>query len=169
MKVQNIIMKKTNPNGANQYTLDPRQRLCWDLYVNPKSETFANAYQSAMSAGYEEGYAAQITTAEWFLERLRRLQMLSKAEKVLSDTLEIEHMVQAIGAFGPILDKKTKKPIFRPDSSLLKIKQDSAKFVAERLGKNEGYSTRTEITGENGESLKIVFDTAFSKKDDTAR
>lgn len=46
---------KTNPNGANQYLIDPRQKKCWDLYVNPKSETFGNALQSALKAGYTEG------------------------------------------------------------------------------------------------------------------
>ena len=129
--------KPSNPNNANQYQLDPRQKLCWENYINPKSETFGNAYQSAMKAGYEEGTAAQITTVDWFIEKRRRLNMLSKAEKVLDETLE--------------LDTLDEKGIHNP--SLLKIKQDSAKFVAERIGKDEGYSTRTEQTGKDGKDL----------------
>lgn len=118
----------TNPNGANQYNLDPRQKLCWESYINPKSETFGNAYQSAMKAGYEEGYAAQITTVDWFLERLRRLNMLGKAEKVLDQTLDTPH----INEEGKV------------DSSIMRVKADVAKHITNTLGKNEGYSTKTE-------------------------
>lgn len=52
---------KTNPNGANQYLLDPRQIKCWEYYTNPKSETFSNAYQSAIRAGYENTTSLHIT------------------------------------------------------------------------------------------------------------
>lgn len=45
-------MKASNPNGSNQYNIDPRQRYMWGLYVDPKSETFGNAYQSAIGVGY---------------------------------------------------------------------------------------------------------------------
>lgn len=127
----------TNPNGANQYQLDPRQKMCWDLYVNPKSETFGNAYQSAMKAGYEEGYAAQITTAEWFLEKLRRLNMLGKAEKVLDKTLSME-----------AVDEEGKVKV-----DLLRVQTDVAKHITSTLGKNEGYSNRQELTGKDGKEL----------------
>ncbi len=146
-------MNEPNPNGANQYTLDPRQNICWKLYVDPRSETFSNAKQSAIKAGYEEGTANRITTMEWFEDKIRRLNMLRKAEKVLEETIEIDHMKKKIGMFGPIKDPITKEDIYEVDSSVLKIKQDSAKFVAERVGKNDGYSTRTEVTGPEGKEL----------------
>ncbi len=146
-------MTETNPNDANQYNLDPRQNICWNYYINPESATFSNAKQSAIRAGYEESSAEQITTREWFIAKTRRMNMLNKAEKVLEMTLEIDHMVPKIGMFGPIKDPETKERVFQVDSQILKIKQDSAKFVGERLGKNDGYSTRNEITGANGEKL----------------
>lgn len=136
---------KTNPNGANQFLLDPRQLKCWSYYVNPKSKTFGNATQSAIRAGYEPDYADQITTVEWFKGKVRRLNLLSKAEIVLEDTLDMPHVVPAMGAFGPIVDKKTKKPVLTISAALLKIKQDSAKFVAETQGKSSGYSKKTEL------------------------
>jgi len=43
--------------------------------------------------------------------------------------------------------------VVRTEPALVKIKQDTAKFIAERVGKNEGYSTRTELTGKDGEKL----------------
>lgn len=118
--------------NANQYLCDPRQKLCWDLYVNPKSETFGNGFQSGIKAGYEKNTAKQITRSDWFIEKIRRLNMLSKAEKVLDDCLEMDT------ADAP---------------HLLKIKQDTAKFVAERLGKKEGYTTRSELTGADGKDI----------------
>lgn len=127
---------KTNPLGANQFLLDPRQKVCWEFYVDPRSKTFGNAYQSAVKAGYSKGSALQITTQPWFLEKTRRLNMLSKAEKVLDEMLELK----------------------AADAPFLKIKQDTAKFVAERLGKDNGYSTRTEMTGKDGESINISYD-----------
>lgn len=130
----------SNPNGANQYTMDVRQKLCWDLYVNPKSETFGNAYQSAQKAGYEESYAAIITTTNWFLEKLRRLNMLSKAEKALDETLE----------YNPINEEG------KIDAGIARIRLDAAKHITNTLGKDEGYSSRTEVTGKNGEPISTA-------------
>jgi hypothetical protein len=129
--------KKTNPNGANQFLADPRQILTWELYVKPGTDYFGNAYQSAMKAGYEEGYAAQITTAEWFLDKLRRLNMLSKAEKVLDKTLTYEP-----------LDEKGEIKV-----DLLRVQTDVAKHITKTLGKDEGYSERSELTGKDGKEL----------------
>lgn len=125
------MKKKTNPpnpNDANQYQMDPRQKICWEYYINPRSETFGNGTQSAIKAGYEPDYADQITTVEWFKGKVRRLNMLGKAEKVLDRTL----------------DEYDKDP---------KLAQDSSKFIAKTLGKDEGYSERTELTGLNGKDL----------------
>jgi hypothetical protein len=136
-------MNKSNPNNANQYSLDPRQKLCWDIYINPKSETFGNAYQSAMKVGYEEGTASQITTSTWFVEKLRRLNMLSKGEKVLDETLSYD-----------VLDKETGKI----DSGIARIKLDAAKHITSTLGKNEGYSTKVEneLSNPDGNLKTIV-------------
>lgn len=141
-------MAVTNPNGSNQYSLDPRQKLCWDSYINPKSETFSNAYQSAKKAGYEESTCLQITTEKWFTEKVRRVNLLGKAEKVLDEMLEMPVDVQRVEGYGE--DRET---VVKTEPALVKIKQDTAKFVAERLGKDEGYSSRVENTGKDGKEL----------------
>lgn len=123
--------KPTNPNGANQYTFDPRQKLCWELYIDPKSKTFGNATQSAIKAGYEPDYADQITTVNWFKGKVRKLNLVSKAERNLNEFLDLD-------------DK---------DPAIKRIKLDATKFVASTLGKNEGFSTRTEVTGKDGKEL----------------
>lgn len=150
-------MVRTNPNGANQYQLDPRQKLCWESYTNPKSETFGNAYQSALKAGYAETSAVCITSENWFQEKTRRLNMLSKAEKVLDEMLDLK--------VETVKEDKEGEQVIAIDSSLVKIKQDTAKFVAERIGKAEGYSIRTEHTGAEGKDLTIKFDNSFDEKD----
>lgn len=139
-------MVVTNPYKANQYRLDPRQQLCWDFYIDPKSETFSNGLQSALKAGYEPEYAAQITVAPWFLEKLRKLELLPKAEKVLEEILDME--------------------VSRKEPILFKVKQDTAKFIAERLGKAQGYSTRSEITGKDGKDLPAPILGGITKTDD---
>lgn len=121
-------MPETNPNGANQFVLDPRQKLCWESYINPRSETFGNAYRSAVLAGYEDETAKHITLQNWFLEKLRRLNLLSKGEKVLEETLDYV-----------VLNEEGKV-----DASIGRLKLDAAKHVTSTLGKDIGYSTKTE-------------------------
>jgi len=70
------------------------------------------------------------------LSKWKRQRMLKASEKVLSDIVEMSPEVQAMGAFGPIFakdenDKKT--AIMKTDVGILKIKQDTAKFVTENL------------------------------------
>ena len=120
---------KTNPNGSNQYQLDPRQRLFWEEYNNPKAETFSNAYQSALKVGYSESSAIQITTQDWFIDKYRRRGMLSKAEKVLDKTLTYE----------PVDEKGEIKV------DLLRVQTDVAKHITKTLGKDEGYSEKSDL------------------------
>lgn len=134
-----MASKPPNPNGSNQYQLDPRQKLCWELYVDPRSETFGNATQSAIKAGYTADYADQITTVDWFKGKVRRLNMLSKGEKVLEETLDYI----AVNEEGKV------------DASIARIKLDAAKVVVTTLGKDEGYSTRVESTGKDGGAIEI--------------
>lgn len=167
--------KPTNPNGANQYLLDPRQNLCWSYYTDPSSkETFGNAYRSALKAGFEEGTAKQITVSTWFMEKTRRMNLLSKAEKVLEETLVMPHEIPVIervyskkrGELHRIAkDPKTGEILKTIDTGILKVKQDSAKFVAETQGKNDGYSKRSEVTGKDGDPL---FDHDAKAKGDNA-
>ncbi len=132
-------MAETNPNKSNQYVMDPRQKLCWELYVNPKSETFGNGKQSAIKAGYEVVYADVITTRPWFEGKVRRLNLLNKGEKVLEEAIELDP-----------LDENGKR-----DIGAWRIKLDASKFVAETQGKDEGYSKRSELTGKDGIPLQI--------------
>ena len=118
--------------------LDPRQELFASYYTNPKSETFSNAYRSALKAGYTEEYSKTIVSRgnDWVSELVRDKERLRKAEKVLDKTLELE----TVDDNGKV------------DTAVLKIQTDVSKFITERLGKNK-YSTRQEVTGKDGKDL----------------
>ncbi len=146
---------QTNPNGANGTTSDPREQKMWDGYVTKLLNGVENAYQSAIEAGYEDATARQITVRSWFLERkarLKRKDMFSKSEKVLDKTLDMV----------TLNDKGFEDP------QLLKIQVDVAKTIVSTLGKEEGYSTRSEVTGKDGKDLfikeeeKALIDNAFN-------
>ncbi len=120
---------------ANQYSPDPRQTLFLQYYLDPKSDTFSNALQSALKVGYTQEYAENITSImpKWLSENIGRFGMLDKAEKNLLEFLEME----------------TEK-----DPKLVSIKADISKFIASRLGKSH-YSERQELSGSDGKPLEI--------------
>lgn len=108
--------------------LTPQQELFLALYTDPKSDTFSNAYQSAIKSGYEDTYARNITDLmpDWLLENIGTERLISKAEKNL--------------------DK------FLSDDKTPNLQADMTKFTLERLNKKK-YSTRTELTGSEGKDL----------------
>jgi coenzyme F420-reducing hydrogenase alpha subunit len=141
----------TNPNGANGTTSDPREQLMWNFYVAKLAKGIENAYESAIEAKYSEDHSRNITLQGWFKERvskLKRNEMLSKAERNLDRTLDLV-----------TLNKEGLE-----DPQLLKIKVDVSKTIVATLGKDEGYSTRSEVTGKDGKDLKITFDSVFQGK-----
>ncbi len=117
--------------------LDPRQVAFLEYFFEPKSETFGNSLRSAIKAGYDEGYAEQLTSRmpNWLKEsfdKLKRKGMLTKAENNLFKLLDLDEN----------------------DPRLVAIKADISKFVASRLGKAV-YSERTELSGKDGEPINL--------------
>lgn len=139
------VTKKKSKKKGNQYMVDPRQSLFLANYLNTKSPTFSNALQSALAAGYAQEYAESITSLapDWLSERLGELnseRMLRKAERNLDEILDLPNTTQAMGAFGPIFEKRDdgeKVPVMAYAPKLIKIKADTSQFVAERLGKKK--------------------------------
>lgn len=127
---------KNYKEDESQY-FDPRQKVFWDNYVNPKSEWFSNAYRSALAAGYTDWYAMSITGRRFFKEKLRRMNFLGKAEKVLDKTLDMD-----------TTDEKG-----REQADLLRVQTDVAKHITKTLGKDEGYAERSEVTGKDGQGI----------------
>lgn len=130
-------MAETNPNGANQYLLDPRQKMCWEFYVNPTSISFGNATESARRAGYEETYCDTVSQSEWFCVKLWRLNATATGEKKMKQLLEL-----------PLEDLDGKI-----DIGLARIQADLAKYITSTQGKGEGYAARTEVTQADGKDF----------------
>lgn len=100
--------------------LTPQQFEFLRLYNDPKEETFGNAYQSAIKAGYTTEYAKTIISrgSEWLSENIRRRErILNKAEKRGEELLDA-----------------------RDD----RVKADMVKHFTKTLGK-EYYSEKSEI------------------------
>lgn len=131
---------------ANQHTNDEREQKCWNFYVEGIVDGTQNGYESAIKAGYSEDHARNITMQGWFKERLAKLKrkdMLSKAEKVLDKTLTYE----PVNEEGKI------------DTNLLRVQTDVAKHITNTLGKHEGYTTKveTELTGDSLNAVLVKF------------
>jgi hypothetical protein len=94
------------------------------LYNDPESATFGNAYKSALAVGFTDSYARTITSQapQWFVENCRHGELMELAEEKLKHFLTL----------------KSSHP------QVMKIQQDTAKFVSSSLGK-EKYSTRSEV------------------------
>lgn len=133
--------------------LTPQQELFLERYTNPKSPTFGNALQSALTAGYSQEYSESITSQlpDWLSENIGRFKLLRKAENVLTKTLD----------YDPV-DEKGKI-----DNSLLAIQNKTAQFLAETIGKNQGYSKKieNEISNPDG-SLKTIIIQKTNGSDD---
>ena len=131
----------TNPKGANQYKIDPRQASFVAYYLDPKSETYSNCLQSALKAGYEQEYAENLLNImpKWLSESMDisgDMRRLRKAEKNLDEVQNI-----------PIYDEKG-----LPDPQLIDKRTKVDMFIAERLNKTK-YSTRNELVGKDGKDL----------------
>lgn len=119
--------------------LTPRQAEFIKNWVNPKSETFGNAYASAIKAGFSKYYAKLITTRDckWMDEAAtRRVKLVDKAE----------------GNLETLLDSKDER-----------VQADMTKFTLTRL-KKDIYSERTEMTGKDGKNLTVVIAPELAEK-----
>lgn len=143
----------SNPHGANQFSIDPRQSLFLAYYLDPKSQSFGNSLKSGVLAGYEEKYAQNILNKmpEWLVTKIedyKGRRMLEKAERNIEEMLELPSRVHAMGAFGPLYEKVPvgkkvrgkkqqfkKKAIMVYSSGLLKLKTDASQFVAKTVGR----------------------------------
>lgn len=139
----------------------PQQIAFIEYYFNPESDTFSNLTQSGVKAGFEFNYAENLNSLmpKWFKTAIE----IYRDEDFLKD---IDDELKKIAKMETISHVKVgDEVVIKQDPSLLKIKQDTLKFLAERLNKDK-YSTRSELTGKDGKKLKIVFDKSFNEKDD---
>ena len=136
--MDNSKERKNNPNGANQWHPDPRQAEFLKNYLDKNSDTYANAYQSAIKAGYANEYAENITNLmpKWLSEALDEKEVTQLAEENLKNFLQ---------------DKEKR------------YRWKSTEFTLKTL-KKEKYSERVEHTGKNGQPLTIILSPEIAQK-----
>jgi hypothetical protein len=114
---------------------DPRRTMFASYYLDPMSNTFSNALQSAIKAGFTPHYAKSIlsTKPKWLWDIVGRMDFMDTVKANIKKHLELKTITPVMTAFGPYIDKKTKKMLYQEDSKLLKLQQDMTMFVAEHL------------------------------------
>jgi hypothetical protein len=117
----------------------------WGWYLDPTSPTLMNAKQSALRAGFPEEQANAITLYKWFRSATLKEEVYSSAEKVLQEMLDLSPYSIKLAKDGSVFEAI--------DPALIKIKQDTAKFIASTLGKKD-YSQRNELTGRGGGAIE---------------
>ena len=112
--------------------LTPQQQAFLTHYLNPKSETWGNAYQSALKAGYSKEYSEVITSKglTWLSEYVGDDKLLRKALTNLNEFLETN------------------------DKDLQMIRWKATETTLKGLGKGK-FSERKELTGADGKDLQI--------------
>ena len=144
----------TQPKPLYQRTTTIQQTLFWSNYITVNTDTFSNAYKSAIVAGYKEETAKNITRAKWFLEGNSKYdQLLEKAEENLLEMLSLNENEEIY-----VKGKGTGK--FKINANLLRIKAEMSIFVLTTLGK-EKYNKR--LSSENLSAPKIEFDPELKK------
>lgn len=120
-----------NPNKANQHTPDPRQELFIANYLDPKKDTFANALQSAITAGYDEDYSRQLVARmpTWLLDKVQDSYLIDRAEKNLKEFVEMDISNTGIAKDGTTYDFD--------DTQKMRIKADVTKFALEKLKRDK--------------------------------
>jgi len=130
---------------ANQHTPDPRQALFLSHYLDPSSDTFSNAMQSALLAGYSQEYAENIKSLmpQWLSDSIEDLYIASEAQSNIRLAVagDPEQIVKEFGK---------------------NVKWEATTLAAKGLMKQK-YSERSEITGKDGQPLVVTFDNSFNE------
>jgi len=117
----------------------PKQITFLAKYHDPKSDTYGNAFRSAIISGFSTEYARNVTAQmpKWLSETLEDSKMLRKAERNIDSFLDLETKEPVITTTGILIDKNTDEVITKENSNLLRIKADTSKFVAEKIGRKK--------------------------------
>lgn len=143
---------------------DPRKASFFYFFFDRMSQTYGNYRGSAIRAGFSEAYADRISVfkPEWISGFIRNQNFVQLAETHLTEVLMLPNVSQAMGAFGPVfatevvkvektykngktrlVNQKIKIPVMKPDTSVIKVKNEAAKLVLpahdpDRYGKKDG-------------------------------
>jgi phage terminase small subunit len=135
----NIVTHPMLRSKGNAY-YDPRRDVCWDLYVKSWKSGYPNARDAARKAGYSENTAINIGNLKWFKDKkdkLRRSKMMDNAERNIARILNM--------GYTKIKELEDGTKAEEVDKDVLRIVADMSKTIVTTLGKDMGYSTKSEV------------------------
>lgn len=147
-----VKTKAIRVREKGEHGLDPQKLQFLSFYTNPNSETFGNRMASALKAKYAQKYAKSICAKgnKWIDNYLSEfggdLRRLHLSEKVFDEVLALDHIEDAIGAFGPVINKATGLPYKKVNTHIIKEKVKVSEFISETIGRNK-YSKKIEVVG----------------------
>lgn len=130
----------TDPRIRNKNQDNSRREKCWELYLKSVRDGNPNARQAARDAGFAENTAINIGNMAWFKERkdkLRRSKMMSNAERNIARIINLGLTKIKTNPDG------TQEEVFDADKA--RIVADMSKMIVTTLGKDLGYSSKTEV------------------------
>jgi hypothetical protein len=137
---------------ANRYQEDPRQDLCWNYFMESVLAGKPSIHDASIKAGYTPSSARRTSQTQWFRNKKKKLQragMLKNAEKNLDDVMRLKYK-------GKKINVKTGEEEDVIDIDTAKLVIDVSKTIVKSLGKDEGYSERSEVTGKDGNPIVIM-------------
>ena len=153
------VETRKNKKDTSEYHFDLRQDIAWNLYTDQRSETFNNAYKSAVKAGFSDSTSRCIGSEQWWINKIKMLrEMLPLAEEILMEDMKLEPR-------EPMLINQQIE--YKVNPQLRKIRNETGKFIASTVGRAK-YHTKTEIESNNIISLvegNSLLDNLFKKKD----
>lgn len=78
---------------ANQWQATEQQLQWLEAYMNPRSDTYANAYESAIQAGYSHHYARQIMSNSLALQWVQSAKSIMRSMNTAHLTSQLEEII----------------------------------------------------------------------------
>jgi len=130
----------TDPRIRNKNQDNSRRENCWNYYLKSVRDGNPNARQAARDAGFAENTAINIGNLAWFKEKkdkLRRSKMMNNAERNIARIINLGLTKIKTNPDG------TQEEVFDADKA--RIVADMSKMIVTTLGKDLGYSSKTEV------------------------
>jgi hypothetical protein len=137
---------------ANRFQEDPRQDLFWNYYMEGILNKQPSIRKAGIKAGYSEASSGRISQTLWFKNKKKALKkgsMYRNAVQNLDDVMKIKYI-------GTKFNKETGEDEEEINIDRAKLVIDVSKAVVKSLGKDDGWSERSEVTGKDGSPLVII-------------
>ncbi len=93
--------------------IDPRRSAFAAAFYDPTSDTYGRLVPSGIKAGFTKLYSQNLTSnkPDWLLRIVEKMGLMNTVKKNIKIHLELKTEVPVMTAFGPYIDKKTKKMV----------------------------------------------------------